>query len=72
MNRAVRSTGKINLSDRQHQILALVAQGKTNADIAAETGLSRRTVEAHRARLMKAIGVHNAAELIAWFSSNRA
>jgi len=71
MNRVVRSSGKVNLSDRQHQILALVAQGKTNADIAAETGLSRRTIEAHRARLMKAIGVHNAAELIAWFSSNR-
>ncbi len=36
MNRAVRSTGKANLSDRQHQIQAPVAQGKTNADIAAE------------------------------------
>ncbi len=60
------------LSERQRQILAQVAQGKTNAQIAAETGLSRRTVEAHRARLMRAIGVGNGAELVAWFVSNGA
>lgn len=57
------------LTDRQRQILALVSQGKTNKEIAAETGLSRRTIEAHRARLMKAIGVRNGAELMAWFQS---
>lgn len=57
------------LTERQRQILAQVAQGKTNAQIAAETGLSRRTVEAHRARLMRAIGVSNGAELMAWFVS---
>lgn len=58
------------LTERQRQILAQVAQGKTNAQIAAETGLSRRTIEAHRARLMKSVGVGNAAELMAWFVSN--
>lgn len=56
------------LTDRQRQILALVAQGKTNAAIAEETGLSQRTVESHRARLMRSIGVRNSAELMAWFS----
>jgi PAS domain S-box-containing protein len=71
LNRVVRTTGRVSLSDRQHQILARVAQGKTSVDIAAETGLSRRTVESHRARLMKAIGVRNTAELIAWFSSSQ-
>lgn len=59
------------LTERQRQILAQVAQGKTNAQIAAETGLSRRTVEAHRARLMRAIGVSNGAELMAWFIATR-
>jgi PAS domain S-box-containing protein len=69
-NRAV--TGNISLiSDRQKQILTLVSQGKTNAQIAAEIGLSKRTVEAHRARLMRAHSLHNSAELIAWFSSLR-
>ncbi|MBM7045597.1 PAS and helix-turn-helix domain-containing protein [Rhizobium lusitanum] len=56
------------LSERRRQILTMVAQGKTNGDIAAELALSRRTVEAHRARMMRRIGVRNAAELIAWFA----
>ncbi|MDQ0995936.1 PAS domain S-box-containing protein [Phyllobacterium ifriqiyense] len=69
-NRAV--TGNMSLiSDRQKQVLTLVSQGKTNAQIAAEIGLSKRTVEAHRARLMRAHSLHNSAELIAWFSSLR-
>ena len=59
----------VALTERQRQILAQVAQGKTNAQIASEIGLSRRTVEAHRARLMKALQLRNGAELISWFSS---
>mgnify|MGYP003578338630 CR=1 FL=1 len=69
-NRAV--TGNASLiSDRQKQVLTLVSQGKTNAQIALEIGLSKRTVEAHRARLMRAHSLRNSAELIAWFSSLR-
>ena len=55
------------VTGRQRQILTLVAQGKTNAAIAAEIGLSQRTVEAHRLRMMRQVGVRNTAELIAWF-----
>lgn len=58
----------LRLTDRQRQIVALVAQGKTNSAIAAELALSVRTVESHRARIMKAAGLGNAAELVAWFS----
>lgn len=57
------------LTDRQRQIVALVAQGKINAQIANELSLSARTVESHRARIMKAAGLANAAELVAWFSA---
>lgn len=56
------------LSDRRRQILTMVSQGKTNGDIAEELALSKRTVEAHRARIMRQIGVRNTAELVAWFS----
>ncbi|WP_146147810.1 helix-turn-helix transcriptional regulator [Phyllobacterium sophorae] len=70
MNRAVAGNASL-LSDRQKQVLTLVSQGKTNAQIAQEMGLSKRTVEAHRARLMRAYGLRNSAELIAWFSSLR-
>jgi PAS domain S-box-containing protein len=69
MPRPVTTHAEHQLTGRQRQILTLVAQGKTNAEIAMETGLSRRTVEAHRARLMKAIGLRNSAELVAWFST---
>lgn len=57
------------LTDRQRQVLSLIAQGKTSAMIAMELGLSPRSVESHRARLIRAVGVSNTAELIAWFSA---
>lgn len=59
------------LSQRRLQIMALVAQGKTSAVIAREIGLSQRTVEAHRARTMKALGLRNTAELVSWFIEQR-
>ncbi|MGV8855759.1 MAG: LuxR C-terminal-related transcriptional regulator [Devosia sp.] len=65
MNRPVTQAA---ITGRQRQILTLVAQGKTNAVIAAEIGLSRRTVEAHRLRMMRTAGVRNTAALVAWFS----
>jgi PAS domain S-box-containing protein len=67
MNRPVTEA---TVTGRQRQILTLVAQGKTNAAIAAEIGLSNRTVEAHRLRMMRSIGVRNTAELVAWFSAS--
>ncbi len=68
MSRPVSET-TLRLTGRQRQILTLVAQGKTNAAIAEEVGLSRRTVEAHRLRLARSVGVANSAELVAWFLS---
>lgn len=68
MTRPVGETA-LRLTGRQRQILTLVAQGKTNALIAREIGLSRRTVEAHRLRLARSVGVGNSAELVAWFLS---
>lgn len=58
------------LSERLQQIMNLVVRGKTNQEIALEIGLSRRTVEAHRARLMHKVGARNASELVAWFSGS--
>lgn len=71
MSRPVNESS-FKLTGRQRQILTLVAQGKTNAAIAGEVGLSRRTIEAHRLRLARSIGVANSAELIAWFLSQSA
>ncbi len=60
---------RLHLTDRQQQIVALVSQGKTNRAIADELGLSTRTIESHRSRLIKASGVKNTAELIAHFNT---
>lgn len=58
---------QLALSERQQQILTLVSQGKTNAAIARELDLSVRTIESHRARLMKLTGCSNSAQLTSWF-----
>jgi PAS domain S-box-containing protein len=57
----------MQLTERQEQILAQLAQGKTSAEIATELDLSPRTIEAHRARLMKSLVLRNTAELMHWF-----
>ncbi len=59
------------LTDRQMQIITLVALGKKNHEIAAELNRSVRTIEMHRARAMKQISVNNAAQLIAWFEQQK-
>ena len=52
------------LTRREHEILDLVASGKTNKVIAANLEISVRTVELHRARGMRKIGVRSVAELV--------
>ncbi len=47
------------LTARQTEILRLVASGHTTKEIARELGISPKTVEFHRARLMQRIGVHD-------------
>ncbi|WP_417584683.1 LuxR C-terminal-related transcriptional regulator [Pelagibacterium sp.] len=60
------------LTPRQTQILTLVAQGKTSTDIAGELGLSPRSIETHRYRLSRQLGLKNAAELVNWFATTKA
>jgi len=51
------------LSDREREVLALIAEGCSNKDIASRLGLSVRTVETHRARIMQRLDIHNTAGL---------
>jgi DNA-binding NarL/FixJ family response regulator len=53
------------LTGRRWQILTMMAQGKTSGELAEELDLSRRTVEAYRARMMRSTGIRNAAEPMA-------
>jgi two-component system, LuxR family, response regulator FixJ len=52
------------LSAREREVLSLLVAGKPNKLIAGELGLSPRTVETHRARLMSRLGVRSLAEAV--------
>jgi DNA-binding NarL/FixJ family response regulator len=52
------------LTNREKQILQLIAEGKSNKEIAALLELSVNTVSVHRANLMEALGIHRTAELV--------
>jgi DNA-binding NarL/FixJ family response regulator len=51
------------LTARQREVLQLVAEGRGNKEIAALLQVSVKTVEFHRGRIMRLLGVHSAAEL---------
>jgi DNA-binding NarL/FixJ family response regulator len=53
-----------SLSDREREVFQLIAEGKTNKDIAAILFISPSTVETHRARIMEKLDVHSAAEIV--------
>jgi DNA-binding NarL/FixJ family response regulator len=52
------------LTDREKQVLQLLAQGKTNKDVATLLDLSPYTVETHRTRIMQKLNLHNTAEIV--------
>jgi two-component system response regulator NreC len=52
------------LTQREAEVLRLVAEGFTNAEIAARLFISQRTVETHRLHVMQKLGLKNQAELI--------
>lgn len=52
------------LSDREREVLKLIAEGKTNKEIAALLFLSIKTVQAHRANLMRKLSMHDRTELV--------
>jgi DNA-binding NarL/FixJ family response regulator len=52
------------LSDRERQIFQLVAEGRSNKEVAELLEISPATVETHRARVLQKLDVHNTAELV--------
>jgi DNA-binding NarL/FixJ family response regulator len=54
-----------DLTDRQRQVLQLVAEGRTNSEIATILDVSIKTVQFHRGQLMRKLGVNSAVKLAA-------
>jgi two-component system, NarL family, response regulator NreC len=52
------------LTLREKEVLQLIAQGKSNKEIATLLNISINTVAVHRARLMETLGIHRTAELV--------
>ncbi|MBN1689227.1 MAG: response regulator transcription factor [Candidatus Omnitrophica bacterium] len=53
----------VRLSSREAEILQLIAEGQANKQIAAELGISIKTVEKHRQHLMEKLNIHDIAGL---------
>jgi two-component system NarL family response regulator len=51
------------ISQRERQVLALLAQGMRSPQIARQLGISAATVEVHRRNMMRKLGLHTVAEL---------
>jgi two-component system, NarL family, response regulator NreC len=52
------------LTNREKEILQLLAEGKSNKDVASILNLSPYTVESHRTNLMQKLNLHNTAEIV--------
>jgi two-component system response regulator NreC len=52
------------LTSREKEVLQLLAEGKTNKEVATLLDLSPYTVESHRTNLMQKLNVHNTAEIV--------
>ena len=52
------------LSEREREIFQLIAEGKTNKEIAELLGVSPSTIETHRGHIMEKLDVHSAVEMV--------
>lgn len=58
------ATRLARLTPREHEVMAMVTAGKANKEIASALGVSAKTVEAHRARVMEKMQASSLADLV--------
>ncbi|MFB0908214.1 MAG: response regulator transcription factor [Spirosomataceae bacterium] len=73
-NKSVRNSKvfnyKVDLSERELEVLNLICEGLTNAQIAEEVSLSQRTIEGYRLKMLNKLKVKNTAGLVAYAIKN--
>jgi DNA-binding NarL/FixJ family response regulator len=60
-----------HLTNREREVCKLLAEGHTVPKIAEMIGISRKTVDVHKTRLMKKLDIHNRAELVKFSIANK-
>jgi len=58
------------LSTREREVLQLIAEGKTNKEVATRLNLSVYTVDSHRGKIMEKLNLHSAGELVRFAMKN--
>ncbi|HWP21117.1 MAG TPA: response regulator transcription factor [Candidatus Cryosericum sp.] len=69
-NRENAESGESAVSQREKEILQLLAEGKSNKDISDLLNLSIKTVETHRSNIMRKLGFHNITDLVLYAVRN--
>jgi len=64
-------TPSSTLTAREREVLQLLVEGQSNKEVAASLGIGVKTAEAHRANLMKKLGVHSMSELVRYAIRNK-
>ena len=52
------------LTDRERQVVTLIAEGNSTKEVAARLGISVKTADCHRTRIMDKLNVHQTAKLV--------
>jgi DNA-binding NarL/FixJ family response regulator len=63
--------GRPGLTGREREVLQLLTEGHANKEIAAMLGISLKTAETHRARVMNKLGLHSMSDLVRYAIRNR-
>jgi DNA-binding NarL/FixJ family response regulator len=74
LNQFVNNGGKkepfAQLTDREREVLVLIAEGQSNKEIANKLGIGVRTIETHRERIMRRLNIHSVAGLTKYAIAN--
>ena len=74
LNQLVNNGGKkepfAQLTSREREVLILIAQGRSNKEIANQLGIGVRTIETHRERIMRRLDIHSVAGLTKFAIAN--
>ena len=62
---------KETLTSREREIVELVSVGKSNKEVASSLGISVKTAEAHRAKIMRKLDIHSVSDLVRYAVRNQ-